>query len=74
MAEIDSVVKKWGNSFGVLLSKDVVKREGLSENAHVHVIIARPTRVLKKTFGSLSKKLKLSGQEVKNLAREELYG
>lgn len=72
MAEVDGVVKKWGNSFGVLLPKEIVRKEGLRENSQVHVIIVRQTNVLKKTFGSFSR-LKISGQEVKDWARAELY-
>ncbi len=73
MVEVDGVVKKWGNSFGVLLSREIVLKEGLRENSKIHLIILPPTNVLKKTFGSLSKKLRLTGQEVKDLARAELY-
>ncbi len=73
MAEVDGVVKKWGNSFGVILPKEVMDNAGLHENSQVHLIVLPKKNVLKKTFGSLSKKLKITGQEAKDLARAELY-
>ena len=43
MAEVK--VKQWGNSLGVIISKDIVKMENLSEGDIVKVDIAKEKRM-----------------------------
>lgn len=74
MAQLEAVVRRWGNSFGILLPREVIKSEGLKENARVSVILVRRSDALKRAFGSLAKKTKLTGQQVKDVSRVELYG
>ena len=38
---IRTVLKRWGNSYGVIIPKDVALREGINENDEVEVIIKR---------------------------------
>ncbi len=61
------LVKKWGNSMGIILPKELVKKEHLKENEKVIIEIVKEAN-LKKIFGSL--KRKISGQEFKDLVRE----
>jgi len=38
---IRTVLKRWGNSYGIIIPKDVAVREGIKENDEVEVIIKR---------------------------------
>ena len=71
MAEEEGTLKKWGNSYGILVSSDIVKREKLKEGQKINYIILKKSDVLKKTFGTL--KLKKSSQQIKNELRKDIY-
>ncbi len=71
MAETEGTIKKWGNSFGILIPSEVVKKEKLKEGQRIDFIILKKSDVLKKTFGTL--KFKQSAQEIKDELRKELY-
>ncbi len=40
-----SKLKRWGNSFGVLIPKEVVEKEGLREGEEVQVSITKTTDI-----------------------------
>jgi antitoxin component of MazEF toxin-antitoxin module len=61
------VVRRWGNSIGVVLPKDFVAREGLREDSRILVEVVKEAN-LEHIFGSL--KRKMSGQSFKNMVRE----
>lgn len=71
MPEVESRIRKWGNSFGVIIPNEVIKKEKLKEGQKVGVMILKKSDVLKKTFGML--KLKKSAQKIKDELRAELY-
>lgn len=60
-------IKEWGNSMGVILPKELVRKENLKKNEKVLIDITREAD-LTKLFGTL--KRKLSGQEFKDFVRE----
>jgi len=60
-------VRKWGNSIGVILPKELVNKENLKENEKVFIDIIKEAD-LTKLFGTL--KRKLSGQEFKDFVRK----
>ena len=64
---IQTKIKKWGNSVGVVLPKIVVERENLKENDAVFIDIVKESDI-SDLFGSL--KRKMSGQKFKDMARE----
>ena len=66
---IEVTVKKWGNSFGIVLPKDVVQKEGLKENKKIVINIIKKAD-LSDIFG-IVKKRKMSGQKMKDLSRLE---
>jgi len=41
VAEIDTEVKRWGNSLGVRLPRNVLKAEGIREGDHVHIRVEK---------------------------------
>lgn len=67
--EIETTIKKIGNSFGVLFPREFVNKEHLEENKKVVINIVK-VGDLSDIFGSLKGKIKLSGQKMKDLARE----
>ncbi len=62
MLEVEAKVRKWGRSFGVVIPKDKVKKEGIQENETIGLLITKKTNVLKETFGTM--KFKRSTQEI----------
>lgn len=66
-------IKKWGNSFGIIIPKDIIQGEELEENDEIEILIAKPSNALKETFGLMKGKFKKSAQQMKDELREELY-
>ena len=64
---IEVILKKWGNSIGLVLPKDVVEKERLEENEKVLIEVVKEAD-LSKLFGTLKKKV--SGQEFKDMMRQ----
>ena len=73
MVIMKTQIKKWGNSFGVIIPKDIIQGEKLKENDEIEIIIVRPNNVLKETFGILKGKLKKPTQQIMDETRRELY-
>lgn len=65
----EAIIKKWGNSLGVILPNDFIKEKHLKENDKI-IIEAVKKADLSDMFGSLKGKIKMSGQEFKDMARE----
>lgn len=59
--------KKWGNSIGVILPKEVIEGQKIKENQRILVEVVKEAN-LKRVFGSL--KRKMSGQEFKDFVRK----
>ncbi len=64
---VEVVVKKWGNSMGVVLPKEMVEKERLKENEKVLIEMVKEAD-LTGLFGTL--KRKMSGQEFKDMVRK----
>jgi antitoxin component of MazEF toxin-antitoxin module len=67
-------LRRWGNSLGAVLPNNIVQKNRLKENDDIKIFIVKESDVLKRNFGKLKGKLKLSGQEMKNILRKELHG
>lgn len=66
MAEIETITRKWGNSLGITIPKEIVEAEHLEENQKIRVEIKKkPT--FHRFFGIL--KTKKSAQELKDEMR-----
>ena len=72
MTEYEGTIKKWGNSFGILVPREVIQESRLKEDSRVRIILLPRGKIVRETFGML-KGLKLTGQQVKDNARRELY-
>ena len=68
-------IKKWGNSFGIVIPKEVIDNEGLKENQYIEFFIVRndSAKVLKETYGLLKGRFRKSEQQMKDELREGLY-
>lgn len=53
MIECESIARKWGNSIGLTVPKEIVKRINLKENEKIKFIIVEHQNPLKRTFGIL---------------------
>lgn len=71
MKSVSIKPKKWGNSLGILLPKQVVIEANLNENSEVEILILKKGPVLKKSFGMLKGKTKESSQQMKERFRED---
>jgi len=66
---IEVTIKRWGNSFGVVLPKEVIEKEELKENKKIVINIIKQADI-SDIFG-LVKNRKMSGQKMKDLSRKE---
>ena len=52
MSVIETKVRRWGNSFGIIIPNEIVDRENIKENDNIKILIMRDSReAFKKTFG-----------------------
>ena len=65
---VNAVVKKWGNSYGVILPVKIVRENDLSENEIIEIQIKKKIRNIKALYGTL--KLDESTQKIKDELRE----
>ena len=74
MNVLETRLKRWGNSFGVVVPIEFVNQEKIAENDKIKVLILRDSKkVFKETFGIGRGKIKRSAQEIKDELRRELY-
>jgi len=74
MEVIETRAKDWGNSLGIVIPKEIAKREHLKNGKKVKLLLISDTsNVLKETFGSLKNRFKKSSQQMKDEIRAELY-
>ena len=71
---IESEVRKLGNSFAVIIPKNIIEKDAIKERQKIRLILIRESRkVLNETFGMSRGRLKKSGQQIKDELRRELY-
>lgn len=71
MLEVESKVRKWGRSLGVVLPKEKVKEEGIDKDDTITILISKKRNTLKETFGTL--KLKKSTDKILRESDEEAW-
>lgn len=70
---VETVTRKWGNSLGITLPKDDVKKEHFKVNERVVVLVLKSTQTPCRTFGMFQGRISKSAQEIKDKLRSELY-
>ncbi len=74
MSVIETKVKRWGNSLGIIIPSEAVDRKNIRENDNIKILIMNDSReVFKKTFGLLKGKLTKPTQQIKDELRRDLY-
>ncbi len=72
MEPIHAKVKKWGNSLGLIIPKNAARQIKLKPGQEIDILVVshlpRAKDILPVFTG-----LKITGQQVKNLARKELW-
>jgi antitoxin component of MazEF toxin-antitoxin module len=59
MEKINSIVKKWGNSYGIILPMEIIKNEDIKEGTKIEVIITSKGKTkVGDIFGILKGKIK----------------
>ena len=53
MIEVEAKIRKWGRSFGVVIPKEKIIKEGIKEDETISLLIGKKSNVLKDTFGTL---------------------
>ena len=71
MIEIQTKIKKWGNSFGLVVPTKLIEKENLNEGNEVTVLVIKKTADLKKLFGAY--KFKKSVEEIMKEIDTGLY-
>ena len=69
MIEIKSKLRRWGNSFGIVVPQNALNGE-IKENDEITVLITTQKSSLESIFGILKNK-KLDAQKIKDEIREE---
>jgi len=73
MTELVTKIRRWGNSFGIIIPHEVMKSKGLKEGEEVDAILLKKKKgnVLRETFGKA--KFKKSTVQMMKETDEELY-
>jgi len=67
-------LKKWGNSFGVIIPKEIVQSENLKENQEIEFMIVKNNRnILRESFGTLKRTGNKSTEQMMRELDRELY-
>lgn len=72
MIEIRTKIRKWGNSFGIIVPQKSVEDSMIKEGDEVEVFVRRkePSNVIKETFGKLKNWKKPTDQIMKEIDEE----
>ena len=70
MIEIKSKLRRWGNSFGIIVPQKAVEEENFNEGDEVTVLLRKEKPDLRKLFGAL-KNWKIDTQKFKDEIRKE---
>lgn len=71
---IKTKLKKWGNSFGVIIPKEIIDSENFIENQEIEILIVKENpNALKELFGTLKRKGNKTTEEIMREMDKELY-
>ena len=78
MEQIKTKIKKWGNSFGVVIPKEVINSKGIRENSDVSITIETEDKMtvgdVLNITGKLNLKRKGDTQKILQKIDEEFEG
>lgn len=74
MEAVIAKARKWGNSLGIALPNEIVKREGIRAGMNVQLLVtSNPRNPVKESFGLLKGKIKKPTDEIMREIDKELY-
>ncbi|HLC85362.1 MAG TPA: AbrB/MazE/SpoVT family DNA-binding domain-containing protein [Candidatus Nanoarchaeia archaeon] len=74
MVLVEARAKRWGNSLGVIIPKDIVEQEHIHEDERIDLLLVKDSRrVLKETFGMFKNRIKKPTSQIMAEIRKELY-
>ncbi len=74
MEAVTAKARKWGNSLGITLPKEVVKREGIKPGMKVQLLVtSNPRNPVRESFGMLKGKIRKSTDDIMREIDRELY-
>lgn len=71
MQTVQSQIRKWGRSLGIVIPKEAVSKENLKEGEKIEIIVLKRTNALEKTFGKV--KTMRSTEEIMKEIKEEAW-
>ena len=71
MIEVESKLRRWGRSIGLVVPKKIVETEKLKEGDSVKLVLAKKSNVLKEVFGTL--RFKRSTDEILSESDKEAW-
>ena len=67
-------IKKWGNSYGIVIPKEVMKDENLKNNEEIEILIVKDSKKrFDELFGSLKRELNKSTEQIMREIDRDLY-
>lgn len=72
MTEVEGIIKRWGNSFGIIIPKDIMDEENWKVGDKVNFLAIKDNSAMKSMFGIIKGK-KINAQKMKDEARRDLY-
>lgn len=72
MEPIHAKVKKWGNSLGLIIPKNAARQIKLKPGQEIDILVVSHLPRAKDILPTI-RGLKITGQQVKDLARKELW-
>lgn len=74
MEQIKTRIKRWGNSYGIVVPITIINQENLEEGSEVRITIQSEKKTkVKEIFGILKGKLKRNTQEALDEIDKELW-
>lgn len=73
MVEIETKLRRWGRSFGIIIPVEAAKEADLSENESIEVVITKKKNPFIENFGILKGKMKKPTKEILKELREESW-
>ena len=71
MITVESTLREWGRSIGVVIPKEIIERENLKDGDSVKLIVIKKSNALKETFGKF--KFKRTTDEILKESDEESW-
>lgn len=73
MIECETTARKWGNSIGLTLPKEIVKNARIKEQEKIRILILKQNHAASRTFGMAKGKWNKETQHLKDSLRKELH-